>query len=156
MKEKLKIKFLKKKKSEGYFIALLKTNDIIFASWKIDDSKWKKKIEKAESGKEKGAYLYIHLQTLEDSGYVIIESIPVFGVENNWHIFLKNDYSGRKVVLKLCFRDKKGIYSDIMQSTVIDIPVTMTEQYKFSMGEREKKLFDLSGVNVFQRSISSW
>jgi hypothetical protein len=114
-----------KKKEESYFIALLKKRDLIFASWKIDAPVWIKRIETAKKDPANKQYLYIDISSIENGKYVKIDSIPVNGLENNWHIFIKNEYCGKRIVLSLSYRDKKGKFYDILISEQIDIPYSI-------------------------------
>jgi hypothetical protein len=114
-----------KKKEKSYFIALLKKRDLIFISWKIDAQIWKKRIETAEKDPDNKQYLYIDISSIGNGKYVKIESLPVNGLENNWHIFTKNEYCGKRIVLSLSYRDKKGKFYNILSSEEIDIPYSI-------------------------------
>ncbi len=115
----------KKKKEESYFIALLKKKDLISASWKIDAPVWIKRIETAEKDPAIKQYLYIDVSSIENGKYKKIDSIPVQGLKNSWHIFVKNEYSGKRLILSLSYRDKKGKFYDILISEEIDIPYSI-------------------------------
>jgi hypothetical protein len=115
----------KKKKEESYFIALLKKKDLISASWKIDAPVWIKRIETDEKDPAIKQYLFIDISSIENGKYKRIDSIPVQGLKNSWHIFVKNEYSGKRLILSLSYRDKKGKFSDILVSEEIDIPYSI-------------------------------
>ncbi len=119
------VKKEKKKKEESYFIALLKKRDLIFTSWKIDSPVWIKRMGTAEKDPANKQYLFINISSTENGKYLKIDSIPVNGLENNWHIFVKNEYCGKRIVLSLSYRDKKGKFLDIFISDEIDIPYSV-------------------------------
>ncbi len=147
MPDKEKKKKTNKKKENSYFIVLLKKRDLLFASWKIDNSKWKKRIETAEEDPGKKQYLFIDVFSNENGNYNRIDNIPVHGLENNWHIFLKKEYFGKRIMLNLSYRDKKGKSFDILNSEEIDIPLSI-EGIGSAQLDEEKILFELAGIDL--------
>jgi hypothetical protein len=144
-KEKKRTSF--RRKENSYFIVLLKKNDLLFASWKIDNSRWKKKIDTADTDSSHRQYLFIEVFTHENGNYKKIDDIPVHGLENNWHIFLKKEYFGKRIVLNLSYRDKKGKSYNILNSEEIDIPLSLEELGTIQPDE-EKLLFELAGIDL--------
>ena len=146
MQGKEKIGDEHQKNTDEYFIVLLKKDDLLFTSWKIADPEWIENIEKEESDSEQREYMHIDAFSVENGKYDMIESIPVYGLENSWHIFMKNGYFGRRILLKLSFNDRNGKTYDILKSREIDIPVSIKNlQDEFS--HNENLLYELSGIN---------
>lgn len=144
------IKKEKLKKEETYFIVLLKKKDLLFASWKIDSPKWKKRIETAEqdsAGSTQKEFLFIEVLSVENDKYKKIDSIPVHGLENSWHIFVKKEYYGKRVIFSLSYRDKKEKYFDILISQEIHIPYTIENIEAIQLDE-EKILFEFSEIKL--------
>lgn len=141
------IKKEKLKKEETYFIVLLKKKDLLFASWKIDSPKWKKRIETSEADTEHKEYLFIEVLSVENGKYNKIDTIPVHGLENSWHIFVKKEYYGKKIILSLSYRDKKGKSFDILISQEIHIPYSIEDIAAQQMDE-EKILFEFSEIKL--------
>jgi hypothetical protein len=131
-----KIKKDKKQKETSYFIALLKKRDLIFLSWKIDNPKWKKRIETAQGDPPMKEYLFVDVISVEKKKHNKIDSLPVFGLENNWHIFVKKEYRGKRLLFNLSYCDKKGKFSDLLNSVEIDIPLALEDI------EADQTLFD--------------
>ncbi len=149
MKEKTiqKAKKETKKKENSYFIALLKKRDLLFASWKIDNPKWSDRIKTAESDPSIKQCLFIDIISVENEEYKKITSIPVHGLENNWHIFLQKEYSGKRIILELTYRDKKGKLYNILGSSEIEIPL-YGEDLEAGQLDEEKILLELSGIDT--------
>ncbi|MBN2040209.1 MAG: hypothetical protein JW864_09220 [Spirochaetes bacterium] len=149
----------KEKPDKNYFIVLMKKSNLLFASWKIDNSKWKGRIEIAEAEPSGKHYLYINILAVENGGYKIIDSIPVHGLENQWHIFMKKDYFGKRVMLRLVYKNTKEKSFDILNSPEIDIPFP-AENFQESQTDNEKALYELSGINLAGKpdsaGTSSW
>lgn len=143
-----------KKDENSYFIILLKKSDLLFASWKIDNEKWKSRIETAEADPVKKHYLYIDILSVEGGNYKKIDSLPVHGLENQWHIFTKKEYFGKKLMLRLTYVDKKGKSYDILNSSEIDIPPAV-DRIEESQADEEKILFELSEINFSGKSGST-
>jgi hypothetical protein len=143
------VKKEKKKKDESYFIALLKKRDLIFTSWKIDSPTWMKKIETSKKAPSDKHFLYINISSIQNGKYKNIDSIPVNGLENNWHIFVKNEYCGKRIILSLDYCSEKGKFSDIMISDEIDIPysVEFIQSSKDYLTE-ENILLELSEIKL--------
>jgi hypothetical protein len=142
-------KIEKTKKDESFFIALLKKRDLIFTSWKIDAPVWIKRIETAEKDPSIKQYLFIDISSIENGKYIKIDSIPVHGLESNWHIFVKNEYCGKRILLCLSYRDKKDKFFDILISEEIDIPYSIEsikENKNFS--QEEDILLELSEIKL--------
>jgi hypothetical protein len=125
---------------------LLKKTDLIYASWKIDNALWKKRIETAEDdqGKE---HLFLDIFSVEDDKQEQLDRIPVHGIENTWHIFVKDNYYGKRIVLDLTYRDRKGKFTDILNSPEINIPLS-EDAMRNSQLDEDKILFELSEINL--------
>jgi hypothetical protein len=143
----------KSKKEESYFLVLLKKRDLLSASWKIDAPLWKKRIKTAESDSQNTPCLFIDILSFENEKYNKIDSIPVHGLENSWHIFVKNEYGGKRLIFNLSYCDKKGNYYDILISKEIYIPLSSENLEAIHMNpnlnlNEEKILFELSGIDL--------
>ncbi|MFH0974449.1 MAG: hypothetical protein V1874_01555 [Spirochaetota bacterium] len=144
----LKIKRDKKQKETSYFIALLKKRDLIFLSWKIDNPKWKKRIEIAQTDPSMKEFLFVDIVSVEKKKHNKIDTIPVFGLENNWHIFVKKEYHGKRLIFNLSYRDKKGKFSDLLNSIEIDIPLALEDiEADQTLFEEKSILMELSEIN---------
>jgi hypothetical protein len=158
--EKTKTKSVPKtkaKKEESYFIVLLKKRDLLSASWNIDAPVWIKRIKTSDSDPKKRQYLFIDVLSFENEKYHKIDSIPVNGLENNWHIFVKKEYCGKRLIFNLSYCDKKGIFYDILISKEIYIPLSSQNLETIYVNpnlNEEKILFELSGINLSQGSGS--
>jgi hypothetical protein len=132
------------KKQKSYFIVLPKNREVLFASWKIDLSESRKKTsEKIESD----ADLILEVYSLNNNGRSRIDSIPVHGMENNWHIFTKNEYSGKRIAFSLCYIDRNGTKIEIITSEKIDIPYTEIQSIQ-GKPSKKKNLYDLTQINL--------
>ncbi len=138
-----------KKKEESYFIVLLKKRDLLFASWKIDAPVWKKRIKTAEADPKKKQYMFINVLSIENAKFNKIGSIPVHGLENSWHIFVKKEYYGKRLVFTLSYCDKKNTFYDILISKEIYIPLSSEHlESAFMLLNEDKALYELSGLNL--------
>ncbi|MBN2401506.1 MAG: hypothetical protein JXN64_03825 [Spirochaetes bacterium] len=141
------VKKARKIKNESYFITLLKKNDLIFASWKIESPLWIKRIQTAEKDPSNKEFLFINVSSNENGKYIKIDSLPVHGLENNWHIFIKNEYCGKRIICSLSYSDKKNKLSDILISKEIDIPYSIENIETGRNNLNDKKiLVELSGI----------
>ena len=150
----------KKKKDESFLIALLKQKDLIFVSWKIAAPSMVKEIKTAEKDTSAKSYLFINILSVENGKHVKIESIPVHGLENNWHVFVKNEYSGKTIVCSLIYSDKKGKSQNIFTSDEINIPYSIESLLSGkNLTDEEKIILELSGIKNVGTSTSdntSW
>lgn len=131
------------KKRKSYFVVLPKNRGVLFASWKIDMSEINEKIS-AEV--EDDADLMIRIYSIENNKNTLIDSIPVHGLENNWHIFTKKEYFGKRIIIALNYeRDGKSI--EIIKSKEIDIPALEPANNLEKQNDR-KNLYNLSRINL--------
>lgn len=140
-------------KDKSYFIVLLTEKDLLHVSWKIDFPAWIERITEAEKNSPQSQCLFIDVFAAQDEDIEKIDSIPINGFENKWHIFAKDSYYGKRIILALAYHDSTGHAIDIMRSAYIDIPLQVISA---KAGENSI-LFELSGINLTENSEStSW
>ena len=132
------------KKQKSYFFVLPKNGDVLFASWKIDPEEAHSKISQSVTN---DVDLFLEVNSIQNKELTKIDSIHVHGLENNWHIFTKKQYRGKRLVFSLCFSSKRGRIIELITSKGIDLPLTYSqiEQTKKTTSE---DLFKLSQINI--------
>ncbi len=132
------------KKQKSFFIIIPKNRDVLFASWKIYPEESPKKVSKKLIG---AADLILDIHSVNGNKKTKIDSVPVYGLENNWHIFTKKEYRGKRLVFKLCYRGARGGITELISSKEIDIPLS---EGQFSQIKKStiELLFSLSGINL--------
>lgn len=129
-------------KYNDHFIALLVDGNTLYTSWKVDTPKWKDRIEKAEKNTKRGSCIFIEINSIKDDRLTLLDSIPVHGTENKWHLFIKKHYCGKRIVVTLSYHDRTGKSKDILWSSEIDIPA------RDSIPDEQKALYEMSGINL--------
>ena len=132
---------------ENFLIILLKEPGLLFSSWKIDSSDWEKILSSSSLDSNNEPYLVIKVYSINNGEQIEIDAIPVHGMENNWHIFTKDNYHGKRIILILCYQNIEGNYVDVLTSGEIDIPLPIPEA--FDNSGSEKSLYELAEIDLF-------
>ena len=131
------------KKQKSYFLVLPKNGDVLMASWKIDPAEAPKKIIKSLKS---GVDLILEVYYIQNNRREKIDSIPVYGLENTWHIFTKKEYSGKRIFFTLS-HETGGKITELIASKEIDVPLSETQFTRLKTSV-VKNLFNLSRINL--------
>ncbi len=132
---------------KSFFIVLPKSRDILFTSWKIDITELGTNQQKSFPGLKNNVDLFIDVYSINNGERIKIDSIPVHGLENKWHIFTNNDYYGKRIVLSLCYSDIHDQKVDILTSKEIDISFLDPETISKKIAG-ENSLYRLSEIDL--------
>lgn len=132
------------KRQKSYFLVIPKNGEVLFASWKIIPEEAPKKISKNLTG---DASLILEVYTTANSIRTKIDSIPIHGLENSWHIFTKKQYRGKRLVFTLCHRGARGKITEMFTSKEINVPLSGDSIAQLNKSAA-KDLFELSRINL--------
>ncbi len=144
--------------NNGYFLVIPQNDKVLFAAWKIDVINLEKISSAAVQKGSNNIDFIIAIYSIEKEKHINIDEIPVYGLENKWHIFIKNFYQGKKIFLQLAYINKSGRAIGILQSKKIDIP-HLSHDALSDFNKNKKRLYFLSGIdlgNTPTSNIDAW
>ena len=138
--------------SDSLLVVLLKDFKNIFVSWQIEKSEWERIRSDSTGGKDEPS-LFIEVFSVEDAAERKIDEIAVFDRVNNWHVFMRDEYYGRRIFLRLTYGTSSGT-SIIGESEMIDIPVKYPPDESQLSGRLHGELFAISGMETLNDDSS--
>jgi hypothetical protein len=138
--------------SDSLLLVLLKDFKNIFVSWQVEKSEWERIRSDSSGGKDEPS-LFLEVFSVEEKVERKIDEIAVFDRVNNWHVFIRDEYYGRRIFLRLTYDTDSGT-STIRESELIDIPMKYPLNESQLSGRLQGELFEISGMDTLNDDSS--
>lgn len=138
--------------SDSLLVVLLKDFKNIFVSWQIEKSEWERIRSDSTGGKDEPS-LFIEVVSVEETAERKIDEIAVFDRVNNWHVFMSDEYYGRRIFLRLTYGAGSET-SIIRESEMIDIPMKYPLNESQLSSRLHGELFEISGMETLNDDSS--
>lgn len=130
----------------SYFFVNFVGGHLLHAGWKFDSAQVETLMRTALRDPFGEPLLFLEVCEAAPEGELHIETIPVHGRENQWHVFADERYAGKKIIFKLACSRRNGALSPLAISAPVRLPEADERITAMLQSEKDRRLYELTGA----------